>query len=203
MSLPFEVLDLIFLCCPLPVRYRCSIVHRRFKFSQYDWQRFSKIYNLCSENRESLRSLLKREWAEQVSVSRRMNVLWSNHLRAPLMVWSPWTLQKCCRRTQQKLVLHFRQMNFINFVRKWSNIHRVRPACIQRLCLHQSVQTTIWLKYTKRMEMAIFKGKHKKIRFCLENTLKKLFCRARALLEFRISPDERLFLKVHKLEFLV
>jgi len=204
MSLPYEVIDIILLFCRLRDRYRCSIMNTRFKFSSKDWQRYSRLYRVNSlDNRESVRSLLCREYKGQVSVSRRLNILWSNHLCVPLVVWSPWTLQKCCRKTTKKMVFHFRQLHFINFVRNLANLHNIRPSCLRHVCHYESVATTIWLNNTKRMEMYIWKGPHKQRRFCLENTLNKMFCRARALLEFRISSDQCLILKVRKLEFLV
>jgi hypothetical protein len=201
-TLPEVILELIFEYCTLCTRSTTAMTASRYMLNQKDWRRFSRQYRLVTDDRDGVKSLLSREYRAQISISRRLNVFWSNHFCAPLVVWSPWTVHKCCQKTSHRMVFNFRNLNFIDFVRRIAHSHKVKPSCLQRLNLYECASASIYLKNTKRMEMTIDKNSRKRKRFCLENTLNKAFYRARALLEFRIASGERLNLKVHKLEFL-
>jgi len=201
-TLPEVILDHIFQYCTLCTRYTTAMTASRYMFNEKDWRRFSRRYRLCTDGRDGVKSLLSREYSAQISISRRLNVFWSNHFCAPLIVWSPWTVSKCCKKTSQRMIFHFRNLNFIDFVRRIARRHKVKAACLQRLNLYECASASIYLKNTKRMEMTIDKNSRKRRRFCLENTLNKMFYRARALLEFRIVSGERLNLRVRKLELL-
>ena len=201
-TLPEVILDHIFQYCTLCTRYTTAMTASRYMFNKKDWHSFSRRYRLTTDDRDGVKSLLSLEYRAQISISRRLNVFWSNHFCAPLIVWSPWTVSKCCKKTSHRMIFHFRNLNFIDFVRRIARSHKVKAACLQRLNLYECASASIYLKNTKRMEMTIDKNSRKRRRFCLENTLNKMFYRARALLEFRIVSGERLNLKVCKLELL-
>jgi len=198
--LPLEVVNIIVSFCQLCTRYRCSFLAKTlFPFSTSDWTKYGRQYRIGNATRLSLKSLLDRDYAAQTHISLRLNRFWSQHFRAPLLVWSPWTIKKCCRKQEHKMELFFREYRFVNFVRQLGRVHNVRTPCIRKKWSDDCVATTIWCRSRKRLEMTFYKRKKKRKRFCVETSLKS-YERTRALLEFRIVHGQ-LSLYVQQLEF--
>jgi len=203
-DLPFELLWIIVRFCPLRQRgVVASLSKSHFPFSLADWHSHAKRYSI-EPTKESLLALVRRDFRVQVSISRRLNLLWSEHFGAPLVVWSPWTLQRFSRVLRcNSIMLLFRQNRFISFVRDLARVHGLKTTGLIRRHDGDEVIKCYIVHTIKRMEMVINKRNKTTRRYCLQNIKGNWllpYNKTRALLEFCVSFG-RLRLKVRKLEF--
>ena len=200
MALPMDVLHIIISFCPLTTRYFCSFLGRLyFPFTRDEWTTYGKVYKLRNGTRAELCLLLKGNYRSQIHLCRRLNTIWSHHFSAPLIVWSPWTIKRFCRRGVKKMDFIFREYRFVDFVRRLGQRYNIKTPCLRKINHHDCVVSTIWFSTIKRMEMILrYKGTLKK-RFCVESYLRP-YERTRVLLEFCVV-QERLILKIRKFDF--
>jgi len=200
MSIPIDVLNIILRYCNLKIRYQCSLLSKKyFPFDEHDWLFYGKHYNLENASRGDLKSLLQRDYRSQFSITHRLNSLWSLHFKAPLVVWSPWTISRYCVRYNTKMDFYFREYRFVNFVRELAKRFRLKTSCLRKKNLYTCVVSTVWLTTTKRLSMKFYPSGH--VRYNAKHFLKS-YSKSRALLYFA-SVHGQLALRVQKLEFLV
>ena len=200
MSVPIDVILKILEYCTLEVRYQCSCLSTDyFPFKERDWIAYGNRYGLVNATRYRLRSLCLREYSSQFSISRRLNSLWSHHFKAPLEMWTPWTLRRNCRRSPKKMDFYFCHYHFVNFVRELGRRFKLKTGCLKKRNLHDCVVSTVWVSNTKRLEMVFNPGRRR--RYCTKTFLKP-YSKARALLKYYVSHGN-LSLKIQKLEFWV
>jgi len=198
--LPLDVVRIIVQFCPLQTRWFCSFLSRLyFPFSEKDWIAHGRRFQLTT--RQQLRLLYERNYRSRLSISRRLNLLWSNHFQVPLAIWSPWTIKRFCRRSLKRMDFYFREYRFVLFVRELGQKYKIKTPCLRKINLHDCVHSTIWFSTTKRLEMVVHNNNSTKKRYCVESSLKS-YAKTRALFEFRIVQGQ-LVLKIRKLEFWV
>ena len=204
-DLPFDILWTIVRFCPLQQRGVMACLSKcYFPFCLVDLHSHAKRY-LIEPTKESLLALVRRDFRAQVSISRRLNLLWSDHFGAPLVVWSPWTVRRFSRvLSNDCIMLVFRQYRFIEFVRDLARVHGLKTTGVIRRHDGSDAVTSFIGRGTTRLEMVINKKNKTFKRYCLQNirgTSRFLpYDQIRALLEFCVSFG-RLRLKVRKLEF--
>lgn len=201
--LPIDCIWTIVQFCRLKERARCARLSKRyFPIDGREWKSYAKSYQLTTYNRQALKLLFKRNYSEQLYISKHLNCLWSNHFDRPLVVWSPWTIEKCCHITPSYMIFRFRLQQFVNFVRRLVTTHGLKTTHLSTFDFDECVRTKLNFLRTKRIEMNILKNRQYKKRFC-SNYLKihKRLLKARALLDFRVS-GEYLHLKIRKLDLI-
>jgi hypothetical protein len=197
--LSLDVLSHISQFVSLKDRYYWSVCHRRFKITAEEWQQIARYYVL--DNIDELSKVCLRQHYS-VSITQKPDCLWSNHLREPFTVWSPWTLQKLCTVSSTKAFFRFRDRRFLLFVQEAAQLFGLKSSSITRrfrndLCVY----ATIWSLTTAQIPIMI-QYKHKKsIRRCFMPTFQALhWTKLRCLLEFRVCRQQ-LKLRVKSLEF--
>lgn len=210
-QVPIEILRVIVSYCPLSARAIMACLSKvHFPWTETDWRAHAHKYNI-EPTLSALRSLISRDYRSQLNISRRLNHLWSEHLDMPLVVWSPWTIQRFSYIFPNKmLVLCFRHQRFINFVRGIALAHNLKIGrLIRRYAGDECVKCCLSILKTKRIEMVINKRNQRLKRYCIKNIKSKKnvngnshlsYSKTRAFLEFYVSSD-RLMLKIRKLEF--
>jgi len=191
--IPVDCLRIIVDYSRLRERYLWSIVHKDFEFVDGDWVRFSEYYRLGSHTRAGIKELCQRAYQSQILISRLERHLWSNHLREPLRIWSPWTPGKFCKRYSRGCSMLFRHYSFVNFVRDITVKFKLKSSLLKQT----SVNVNIW---NKTIPM-VYISNSKRVKKVHISSAFKAFNVARALLVFHVRNDV-LYLHPQRLEFL-
>lgn len=197
--IPIDVITLIIEYSHLCLRYRWSVVQRQFRFTDTVWQHFGRHYGLTEPTRLNVQNLCERGYDAQHQITRQLCHLWSNHLREPLMVWSPWTPSKFCNQSPYRLF--FRKYSFVDFVRNLINQFQLESSSVRVWREYgPGVSVNIW---KKRVPMVYISQKtnERRHKIHISSAFKKI-CSARALIAFHVAAD-KLHLSVRGLEFLV
>jgi len=198
--LPIDIILHIVRMLGLKDRSKFAVLSREyFPFDNIDWSTFAKQYRLDEPSKQCLQTMLKRNYAQQVNISIRFNRLWSKHFNRPLISWSPWTIRKCCYKTNSHAILVFRHPDFVKYIQKITQKFQLKTKQINTHAHAECIRLSINILQTKRLEMNIFKNKKKRKRFCIKTSL-NFYERTRALIEFCVS-NGYLWLKIRKLEF--
>lgn len=201
--IPYDVLHLIVEYASLADRYRWSIVHQRFLFTREDWLRQSMTLGLVDESKKLLKRLLARDYDNTWSISRHPRHIWSNNLREPLQVWTPWTIGSLCDVRASYTKMWFRESRFISFVQNVANMCSVRTPCIGRHRSVRCVWSILWTKTRKSVPMVYISRGKRRCRLHVSCAFKmRQRDQTRALIQFRVH-DNSLKLYIQRLEFLV
>lgn len=200
--LPWELLHIICNYCPLDSRYQWMSTCKAF--SKVDWQRFGSTYMLSPCSKSQLQHLLAKAYSADWQLRRYQDHIWTDNLNEPLNVWSPWSTVWHMNTTSA--AIFFRQWRFLEFVRYTGRMLHLKMPCIRKRLNEQGVRVYVW-KNQRIHTMVTIAQSNPLVRkprtkwqflFKRKNTQK-----VRALLSFRILPDQSVRLKVKQLEFLV
>jgi len=201
--IPYDVIHLMVEYACLVDRYRWSIVHRRFLFTKEDWLRQSMAAGLLYESKKTLKRLFARDYDNSWSISRHPRHIWSNNLREPLQVWTPWTMGSLCDVRASHTKICFRESRFISFVQEVANICSLRTPCIGRHRSIRCVWSILWTKTRKCVPMVYISKGQRRRRLHVSCAFKmRQRDQTRALIQFRVH-DNSLKLYIQRLEFLV
>lgn len=193
--IPVDCIRLIIDYVQLNQRFRWSLVHREFRFQAEDWSYWSKHYQIKDRTRQGVKELVQGHFDAQHLFSSRERHLWSSHLCAPLKIWSPWTLKKCCTKYTTGCKMSFRNFAFIDFVNNILNKFGLKS---RYLSSGQAIIVNIW---KKKIPM-VYIHKQRRVRKLHISSAFKSFYLARVFVTFRLH-EQRLFLHPQRLEFLV
>ena len=200
--LPWEMLDIICKFCPLESRYCWMLTCKAF--SKVDWQRFGSTYMLSPCSKSQLKHLMAKAYSADWCLRRHREHVWSDNLNEPLTVWSPWSTVWYMNATSA--TIFFRKWRFLEFVRCTGRLLNLKMSCIRKRFHEQGVRVCVW-KNQRVHAMATIADSDpvvRKPRAKWEYVFKrKKTQKVRALLSFRILPDQTVRLKVKRLEFLV
>lgn len=194
MSIPVDCIRLFIDYAQLKERYVWSIVHQDWAFSPQDWQRFGRLYKIEEKTREGVKELCQRYFNAQFLFKRCLRHVWSFHLDEPLCLWSPWTLEKFCKRCSKRCGMTFRNFAFVNFVRNLTMQFGLKTKHLRDQKLHITI-------FKKKIPM-VYIYKQKRIKKLHISSAFKSFNLARVFVSFRLH-DNQLTLRAHRLEFLV
>jgi len=198
--LPIDVILHIVKMLVLKDRAIFSVLSKRyFPFNNSDWYTFAKQYFLSESSKLCLQKMLERNYAQQIVVYVVHNRVWSAHFNEPLISWSPWTIRKCCYKTNSCAVIVFRHYKFVKYIRDLVQKLQLKTKHIKIFAHAECIKCSINLLTCKRLEMDIFRNNKKRKRFCIKTSL-NIYDKTRALLEFCVS-NGYLWLKVRKLQF--
>ena len=194
--IPFDCIRLIVAFTQLKERFTWSQVHRDFTFQENDWYLWGKHFKLKYKTRDGVKGLIGGHFDAQYLFGVTERHLWSVHLREPLQLWSPWTLQKFCRKYTKGCSMSFRNFAFIDFI---NNI-TVKFGLKSTQLTGQSLVVKIW---NKKIPMVYIRANtHKRVTKLHISSAFKSFDLARVFVSFRLHGNQ-LLLYPQRLEFLV
>lgn len=196
--LPWDIIRTIRDFCPLHSRYVFAVTCRYFM--NIDWQRFSSVYRLDPCTRDELKDLILREFSSKWSIAYRNGVVWNAHLNQPLKVWSPWSSNWGLLSTSTSIT--FSNWRFLEFVRHLGAELVLKTPCISYAYGHKRV-VRVFVSHSARMPVHLIrKSRQRRLRSVWQHLFKKKKSqKVRALLAFRIGPNDCLRLNVKGLEF--